>query len=139
MDIAETETWYRKAFGKELLTVVDLYRMGRLQYSQGNYQAAVACLERYVACTPQIEIAAIHLLGHAHRSAFYEATGDRKPPTGPQESMPNGLKLTDQRLLESLRKALECYVAAVRQGFDDDWQMVVETKMELDQFDEDGE
>ena len=53
--------------------------------------------------------------------------------------MPNGLKLTDQRLLESLRKALECYVAAVRQGFDDDWQMVVETKMELDQFDEDGE
>lgn len=28
--------------------MVDLYRMGRLQYSQGNYQAAVACLERYV-------------------------------------------------------------------------------------------
>jgi hypothetical protein len=52
------------------------------------------------AVTPQIDLAPLHLLAHAQRECGHFA------------------------------QALECFTAAVALGFDDDWQLAVETAID---------
>ncbi len=58
--------------------------------------------------------------------------------TAAKEEESEGGKQAEQRRLQEqsmdhLRRALECFVATVRLGFDDDWQLVVETRIDLEQ------
>lgn len=96
------ERWYVENFGFKIKNAMDYYRQGRLQYTKGHYDMATKCLEIFLAGSPMVGVAALHLLGHCHAKN------------------------------KNLQKAFECFLGCIRLSFEEDWQTCVETLFDID-------
>jgi hypothetical protein len=144
----EENRWLVSTFGlppSSSISAASFYEVGRSQFNAGRYHLAAKCLEIYLArlgATNATTASTVNKpLKHGSTlggGGFTAAAGPIAPSRLTTNTTGQSLPVAPLHLLGhahlrlgSLRRARECFLGCVRLGYDTDWQMVVQTELDV--------
>jgi hypothetical protein len=100
---AQNLAFFQKTYHIKHPTHADFFTEAQKEYNAKRYGLAVKCLELCVQdAKNNTDVKELHLMGYA------------------------------QMHCDNLQEALECFLACVRLGYEQDWQLVVDLQLRLD-------